>query len=223
MFISSKSSSHPAGKLSLTLIATIISSWAITALPASAQGTTGSPPEPSTTSTPTTPSAAPSTSPAPSTPNNPTSAKGVAHADSKMMADLAETNLAEIETGRLALDKSQNSQVKKFAQQMIDDHTQALQDLRALAQTKGVRLPDSPDLTHKTLATAMRAMTANAFDSQYIQRLGVHAHQHTIETLEKILNSGQDADLKALATKQLPIVQYHLQMAQQLATTTDRK
>jgi putative membrane protein len=69
----------------------------------------------------------------------------VSKGDVKMMRDMAHSNLAEIETGKLALEKSQSPEVKKFAQQMIDDHTQAQTELQKLAQTKGVELPSKPD------------------------------------------------------------------------------
>ena len=157
------------------------------------------------------------------TPNPSNASKNVARGDHQMMVELAEANLAEIQTSRLALEKTQNEQVKKFAQKMVDDHTQALQELETVAQSKGVRLPDSPDMTHRLLTTTMRAMTAQAFDTQYIQRMGINAHQRTSELLEKIQRSAQDTDFKALATKQLPIVQNHLQLAQQMARPNEQK
>lgn len=171
----------------------------------------------------------------PSTENTPSSTSGASNAttanasknvtrgDRQMMAELAEANLAEIQTSRLALEKTQNTQVKQFAQHMVDDHTQALQELQTLAKSKGIQLPDSPDMTHRLLITTMRAMTAEAFDTQYIQRMGINAHQRTSELLEKIQRSAQDADFKALATKQLPIVQNHLQMAQQMTRPAVQK
>src|SRR5690606_40893196 len=54
----------------------------------------------------------------------------------------------------ISLEKSENEQIRKFAQLMIDDHTKALEELRALAQSKGITLPDDTDLQHKTLKTA---------------------------------------------------------------------
>ncbi|WP_126837719.1 DUF4142 domain-containing protein [Variovorax sp. MHTC-1] len=73
----------------------------------------------------------------------------VAEADREMMVDVAQANLAEIATGKLALDKSQDPKIDKFAQQMIDDHTKALDDLKKIAQSKGVEIPGEPDLAHK--------------------------------------------------------------------------
>ncbi|MDB5886716.1 MAG: hypothetical protein JWR74_2887 [Polaromonas sp.] len=139
----------------------------------------------------------------------------VSRDDSKMMADLAHANIAEIETGKMALEKSQSEPVKKFAQHMIDDHTKALEELQSLAQAKGVKLPDSTDMQHKTLAVALKAMTGSAFENQYMKRVGVNDHQRTIQLLQKAQKNAKDPELKAMAVKMLPTVQGHLKMAQQ--------
>lgn len=55
-------------------------------------------------------------------------------ADQKIVMDMARANMAEIEAGKLAVSKTQNAEVKTFAQQMIDDHTKALNDVKQLAQ-----------------------------------------------------------------------------------------
>lgn len=139
----------------------------------------------------------------------------VSRDDSKMMTDLAHANIAEIETGKLALEKSQNEQVRKFAQHMIDEHTSALKELQTLAQAKGVTLPDGTDLKHKTMATALKVMSGNSFDTQYMKRAGVGDHQQTIELLQKTQKNAKDPELKAMATKMLPTVREHLKMAQE--------
>ncbi|MDB5964023.1 MAG: hypothetical protein JWQ72_523 [Polaromonas sp.] len=204
------------------LLAAMFSALALSALPAAAQGTSGS----GGGSTAAGSGAAGGSSSSGSAMGSAGSGgstgagagPGVARADRSVMTDLAQANNAEIETGRLALEKSQNDQVKKFAQQMIDDHTSAQKELQALAQSKGVNLPEGTDVQHKTMATAMRALSGNTFDSQYVKRVGVNDHQRTLQLLKKAQGS-KDADIKAMATKMTPTVQHHLEMAQQMASS----
>ncbi len=132
------------------------------------------------------------------------------------MADLVHANLAEIETGRLALEKTQNPQVRKFAQLMIDDHNTALNELRLIAANKNIALPESTDLQHKALATALKLLSGDTFDRQYIARSGVNDHERTLQLLEKAQNEGRDMEFKAYASKMVPIVREHLTMARQL-------
>ena len=199
-----KPTSRPVGQRGRTLTALAVCALALCALPAGAQGVSGS----STGGTGTASGAG----------------AMVSRDDSKMMTDLAQANIAEIETGKLALEKSRNEQVKKFAQHMIDDHTSALKELQTLAQAKGVTLPDGTDLKHKTMATALKVMSGNSFDSQYMKRAGVGDHQQTIELLQKAQNNARDPDLKAMATKMLPTVREHLKMAQEgVLAVSDKK
>ena len=135
--------------------------------------------------------------------------------DSKFMTDLAHGNIAEIEAGKMALEKSQNDTVKKFAQQTVDDHTAALTELQTMAQAKGVKLPEDVGPEHKAMAAALKAASGNAFDKQYMKGAGVADHKQTIALLKNIQTNGKDAELKAMATKKLPTVQGHLKMAQQ--------
>lgn len=196
------------------LAALAVCALTLSTLPAGAQGVSGS----SAGGTGTASGAAGVTSSGtPRVAGNSASGTGamVSRDDSKIMTDLAHANIAEIETGKLALEKSQNEQVRKFAQHMIDEHTSALKELQTLAQAKGVTLPDGTDLKHKTMATALKVMSGNSFDTQYMKRAGVGDHQQTIELLQKTQKNAKDPELKAMATKMLPTVREHLKMAQE--------
>jgi putative membrane protein len=138
-------------------------------------------------------------------------------ADRGMLRDIAQANLAEVATGKLALEKSQNAEVRKFAQSMVDDHSAALQDVGHLARAKSLRLPEEPDLKHKTTMKAMQALDGERFDKLYVSQAGVGDHRKTRELLQKTQTGAKDADLRALAEKLLPVVERHLAHAEQMA------
>ena len=137
--------------------------------------------------------------------------------DAGMLRDIAQANMAEIETGRVALEKSQNADVKKFAQMMVDDHTKGLADVKALASAKGVDLPDGVDVKHKATMVEFKALRGDTFDRQYMKQAGVGDHEATLKLLKKTQAEAADADLKALATKMMPVVEEHLKHAQGMA------
>ena len=141
----------------------------------------------------------------------------ISKSDSKMLVDLAQGNMAEVENGKLALEKSPNADTKKFAQMMIDDHGKALGDIQKLAADKGVALPDSPSVGQKSKMTAMKALSGNLFDREYRKHAGVGDHESTVKLLKKIQKDAKDVDFKALATKMLPTVEGHLAEAKTLA------
>lgn len=146
------------------------------------------------------------------------SAAKLSAADKKAINDMALANMAEVETGKLALSKSQNADVKTFAQQMIDDHGKALTEVQALAQSKGVTLPTELDAKHKAISAKLEKLSGDAFDKEYMKSVGVADHKATHAKLQAGSKSAKDPDVKALATKLMPTVEQHLKAAQQMTS-----
>jgi len=140
-------------------------------------------------------------------------------ADASMLQDIAHANIAEIESGKLASSKSKDPEVRKFAQMMVADHTKALTDVKKLATEKNVTLPKSPDAMHKAAMLQLKALRGNMFDSRYAKQAGVGDHEATEKLLQTTVADAKDAEVKALATKMLPVVQAHLAHARELVAT----
>jgi predicted outer membrane protein len=136
--------------------------------------------------------------------------------DEKILKDMAMADMAEVEGGKLAQSKSQNSDVKSFAQQMIDDHTSNLNDVKALAQARGVTLPTEPDAKHKAMAAKLEKMSGDAFDKAYMKQAGVQDHKAVHAKLMAASKKAKDAELKALVEKTEPVVAQHLKSAEQM-------
>jgi putative membrane protein len=141
----------------------------------------------------------------------------LSRADEAFVSQAAQNGYAEIETGKMAMEKASDPKVKEFAKHMIDDHTQANQELKTLASSKGVEVPDDPSLLQRGKAMVMLKTAEGAtFDRRYAESMGVQAHEDNIELFEKAAGSAEDADVKAYAQKLLPKLQEHLKMAQEL-------
>jgi predicted outer membrane protein len=136
--------------------------------------------------------------------------------DEKILKNVAQANMAEIEAGKLAVSKTQNDNVKSFAQQMIDDHTKALNDVQQLAQSKGVTLPTEPDAKHKAMGAKLSALSGEAFDKAYMSGAGVSDHKKVHSMLKSDEKRAKDPDVKALVAKMTPVVEQHLKSAQQM-------
>ncbi|WP_020653720.1 DUF4142 domain-containing protein [Massilia niastensis] len=143
-------------------------------------------------------------------------------ADRKALTDMAMSNMAEIETGKLAVSKSQNADIKAFAQQMVDDHTKAQADVAALAQAKGVTLPTELDAKHKAKGAMLEKLSGEEFDRAYLKQSGMADHRDAHGKLKKGMKSAKDADVKALASKMSPVVEQHLKAAEQLNASRSR-
>lgn len=144
-------------------------------------------------------------------------AESLAKADEKALHQMAIANMAEVETGKIALQKSQNAEVKAFAQQMIDDHTKGLEEVRTVAQAKGVTLPSEPDAKHKAMAKKLQAMSGDKFDKAYLAMGGEKSHKEAHALVVKTQSNAKDPDVKALAAKLQPVIDQHMGHVEQLA------
>ncbi|WP_406827037.1 DUF4142 domain-containing protein [Pedobacter sp. KACC 23697] len=135
----------------------------------------------------------------------------VDEADAKFTTQAAVGGMAEVELGKMALDKSSNAQVKEFATMMVKDHGMANAELMSIAKQKNITLPSTVDDEHKKKMEDLSKKTGADFDKAYVNAM-VDGHKSTLKLMEDESKDGKDADLKAFATKTAPIVQSHLEM-----------
>lgn len=127
-------------------------------------------------------------------------------------------NQIDVDYGKIALEKSDNPTVRKFAQTMIDDHSGVIDQAVALATKLGVTPKDNP-LTQQLLDGAektkkkLRNLSGKKFDKAYIDN-EVAYHEAVISAVENVLIPQTDnAELKDLLVKVAPVLDHHLQMA----------
>jgi putative membrane protein len=123
-------------------------------------------------------------------------ANDVRTADKDFVRDLAIANMAEIELGKLALERAANADVKKFAQMMIDDHTKAGEDLKAIASRHNIPVPTAIDDDHRDVREKLASRQGPDFDRAYIEDM-VEGHDDVIEKLEDRIDQTKLADWKS--------------------------
>ena len=127
-------------------------------------------------------------------------------ADRNALSEMAMANMAEIATGKLALSKAVNPEIKGYAQRMVDEHTRTLAEVQALAQAKGVELPKELNVKYKAKGAMLEALKGDIFDRTYIKQSGRRDHRVTHEQLKDNMDKIKDPDIKALAMKMRPVV-----------------
>jgi putative membrane protein len=129
--------------------------------------------------------------------------------DNDFMKEAAVGGMAEVEMGKLAATKATSADVKKFGQMMVDDHTKANNDLKALAAKKGVTLPTDLDSSHKATMDDLREQAAADFDKEYVEEM-VDDHEEDVAKFEDEAKNATDPDVRAFAQKTQPVLQKHL-------------
>ena len=172
--------------------------------------------------------------------------------DHKFIMDVAHDGMMEVELANLALQKSANEDVKRFAQRMIDDHKTANQKLATLAQSKGITLPAPATAATTSQTNEGSRQTANIentraaegkqpadakiskakeklgrlsgaeFDREYMKMM-VKDHEKAVAEFQKQSTQSKDTDVQEFARTTLPTLQEHLTMARDIESKVSGK
>ena len=143
------------------------------------------------------------------------SALGIAPKTEDFIKEAATSDMLEIEASKLAEQKG-NADEKKFAAQMITDHTKTSSELKSMVSgdMKGAIPTALDDLSQKKL-DKLRDAKPEDFAAEY-DPMQVSAHKDAVSLFERYAKGGDDPKLKDWAGKTLPAIQHHLEMAQDM-------
>lgn len=136
-------------------------------------------------------------------------------ADKEFVVNAGMAGLAEVQMGNLALKNARSADVKAFAQRMVSDHSRSNAELSQLVTAKGLALPAELAGKHQQALEHLQTLSGAEFDKAYMQHM-VTDHQEAV-TLFQTGTTAADADIQAYASKTLPILQQHLELATTVA------
>lgn len=158
---------------------------------------------------------------------------GVDPGDKKFVEELFAGNMAEVELGKLGTDRASNSEVKRFSQMVVRDHTQAIEQLKQMTAGHVDPPAQLPEDARDTI-DRLSKLRGNEFDREYIDVM-VEKHEDTVDKLENRVDNGRaekdddhlGARANQFAAKVLPTVRRHLEEAKRIDAmlgkrTTDR-
>jgi putative membrane protein len=155
----------------------------------------------------------PSTDTATTSPSGTKAAGQMDRADRKFVEEAAMGGMAEVELGKLAQQKGGSDQVKQFGARMVEDHGKANDELKQLAQAKGLSVPAAPDKSHQKEVDKLNKLSGAKFDREYMAHM-LSDHRKDVSDFKKAAGSAKDSDVKSFASKTLPTLQEHLTLAQ---------
>jgi putative membrane protein len=140
---------------------------------------------------------------------------------SEFIVDAAEGGLFEVEAAKIAEQKATNSKVKTFAKHMLDDHSKANKELKALAAKNNVTIPSALGEDKMDKIAKLNRLSGHNFDKEYID-LMVKDHKEDVRLFEKESKGTDNNEVESWAAKILPTLQKHLEMAQQTKDEVDK-
>ena len=137
----------------------------------------------------------------------------LSRSDQEFIEKAAQAGMAEVDAGKLAEEKADGQEVKDFARRMVADHTKTNEELKQLAASKGVEMPNDVGRKHHRIMDKLQHHTAAQFEREYL-RNQVSDHKDVVRAFEKEAKGGGDADLRNWAAGKLPTLRDHLRMAE---------
>jgi putative membrane protein len=136
--------------------------------------------------------------------------------DSGYIREATSANLLEVRLGTLAGQRSSNSAVKQFGQQMVSSHSSMGQQWASLASKNGLPTSATLNSIQQQSADQLSKLSGAEFDRAYMQAM-VEDHEQDAGTLQRIGAAAQSAEVRELAASGLATTQEHLRQAQAVA------
>src|ERR1035437_5770584 len=99
-----------------------------------------------------------------------------AHKDTEFLKAANQGSVDEINLAQIALKKSDDQDVKNFAQKMVDDHTKLLDDMKKFDDEAGLTVPEHADAGTLVEEAKLELLSGKSFDKSYIKKM-VEDHQ----------------------------------------------
>tara|TARA_R110002020_G_scaffold96615_1_gene231141 strand:+ start:515 stop:1093 length:579 start_codon:yes stop_codon:yes gene_type:complete len=122
-------------------------------------------------------------------------------------------NSFEIESSNLALTKSQDESVRKFAKTMVDDHSSAAMKMKQAVEKSdtGLSVPTGLDAKHQEMLNQLSSADGSQFDAMYAD-MQSQAHEEAVALFTAYSQNGEDGPIKSFAADTLPTLKEHLSM-----------
>jgi putative membrane protein len=142
-------------------------------------------------------------------------ALGITPKTEDFIKEAAMSDMLEIEAAKIAQEKG-NADIKKFAAQMIADHTKTSSELKELVPPESkAALPTELDSSGQKKIDKLRDIREQAFGPEFY-RQQVSAHKEAVDLFERYAKGGKDPKLKDWAGRTLHALRRHLEMAEAL-------
>jgi putative membrane protein len=142
--------------------------------------------------------------------------------DATFVQKAATCNMAEIALGKIAQTKATDPDVKRFAQDLVADHTKANEKLMAIAKQLNLSMPTQLPADKQKEVERFRNYTGTNFDKDFVQH-EIKDHEKAIELFTQASKECKNEQLKNYATQTLPGLKEHLQMAKKINDRLEKK
>ena len=142
----------------------------------------------------------------PATPGEPS------NSTQSFIQNVALNDMYEVQAGQIAAMRSKSPDIQQFAQQMVDAHTQNLNQLKQLISKSELdyKPPLQLDQLHQALLDDLQAANDQQFDPRYIAQQ-LDQHNQGLTLMRGYIKAGDDPNLKGFARQSVPVLTMEMQ------------
>lgn len=129
-----------------------------------------------------------------------------------VLAQIHQADLKEIAIGKIAEEKASTDEVRAYAVQLVNDHTNADQMVLATAQKTGAHLRGVATARSKS-DQKLNSASGAQFDRTFLEQTSAD-HKKLMSELQQEREDASNDDIEALIDKIMPILQQHHDLAQ---------
>lgn len=133
--------------------------------------------------------------------------------ENDFVKEAAHGSMMEIAMGKLASEKANSDKVKEFGQLMVRDHTKASEELKEIAKSNNIEIPNSMSEDHKEKVNEFNSINNEDFDREFMSKM-IEAHEKDIEKFEDAAEDNENEQIRQWAEKTLPTLKEHYKLAQ---------
>lgn len=146
------------------------------------------------------------------------SAASLSPTDKQFMISAAKTDMTQAHEGQMAENQGRSDDVKNLAKTLVQDHTNSYTQLSELAAKEGVSIPKGINASRNPSIRLLVHLTGQRFDQAFTKDEIANERQ-TIAVFKREAAHGKDTEVKAYATKMIPVLEKHVQLAEACAKT----
>lgn len=135
--------------------------------------------------------------------------------DSQFLVAAAESDLMEMELGKLAQSKGLSADVKDFGKMMVDEHTKSSNEMKPFAERLQVSVPMAITEKGKEQYNDLNEKSGKDFDEKYAD-LMVKNHEKAVDMMEDASTDAKDPEIRSWAAGKVPALKGHLEHAKML-------
>lgn len=141
--------------------------------------------------------------------------EGVEPGANEFLIQAIEDSLAEMEMCMLALDHSERSEVRAFAQTMLDEHGKLGQQFEKMAREMAVAFPKKIRPGHAALIREFTGLKGDSFDQRFLEQ-NLRYHENDLKVFQHYAQQQNGGPVRKLADTAARLFERHLRMVREL-------